>query len=470
MNTKYIDFIDQTFEFPQENISLKGSNLLFHGIDLMSLVGQYGSPLKFTLLPKIPENINKTKAWFRTAFEKTDYRARYHYCYCTKSSHFEPIIQEVIKNDVHIEISSNFDIDIVGRLIRQNKIDRNTYIICNGFKQPEYVNSIASLINGGHDRCIPVLDNFEELTHLCRTVVGKLSIGLRIASEEKPKFEFRTSRLGIGYQDIVPFYKYSIKDNNKVTLKMLHFFINTGISDSSYYWSELKKCLRIYVELKRICPSLNSLNIGGGLPIKNSLGFDYDYQGIIQSIVDLIGTVCTKAKIPYPDIFTEFGSFTVGESGGVIFKVLEQKYQNDTEKWYIIDSSFINTLPDTWAINKKFMMLPLNGWHDHYEKVLLGGLTCDGDDYYSNEGCANDLYLPKFQQERPLYIGFFNTGAYQEAISGYGGLQHCLIPHPQHILIDKDENGLLSTTLFKNRQKSEELLDILGYETTKQVI
>ena len=55
MNTKYIDLINQTYEFPQEEFSLKGSTLEFHGIDLMELVEQYGAPLKFTYLPKISE-------------------------------------------------------------------------------------------------------------------------------------------------------------------------------------------------------------------------------------------------------------------------------------------------------------------------------------------------------------------------------------------------------------------------------
>ena len=94
--------------------------------------------------------------------------------------------------------------------------------------------------------------------------------------EEEPKFEFYTSRLGIRYNDILDFYKAKLKNSKKFQLKMLHFFINTGIKDTAYYWNELSKCLNIYCELKAICPDLDSLNIGGGFPIKNSLDFSYD--------------------------------------------------------------------------------------------------------------------------------------------------------------------------------------------------
>ena len=168
--------------------------------------------------------------------------------------------------------------------------------------------------------------------------------------------------------------------------------------------------------------------------------------------------------MPVPHIFTEFGSFTVGESGGAIYEVLYQKQQNDREKWNMINSSFITTLPDTWAISRRFIMMAINRWNDEYERVLLGGLTCDSDDYYNSEQHVAAIYLPKFKKEKPLYIGFFNTGAYQETIGGFGGLQHCLIPTPKHILINRDENGELTTEVFAPQQTSEQLLSILGYK------
>ncbi|HIB38585.1 arginine decarboxylase [Mesonia sp.] len=464
MNTKYIDLIDQTYYFPQEEFDLNEDTLQFHGIDLMKLIEEYGAPLKFTYLPKISENIQKAKKWFTNAIEKHNYKGNYNYCYCTKSSHFQHVLDEALKNDIHIETSSAFDINIVEKLQKKGKITKDTYVICNGFKREQYITNIGRLINNGHQNCIPIIDNYEEIDLLSDEIKDDFKIGIRIASEEEPKFEFYTSRLGIGYKNIVPFYEEQIKNNDKVELKMLHFFINTGIRDTAYYWNELLKCLKVYIRLKRICPTLDSLNIGGGFPIKNSLQFDYDYQYMIDEIINQINIACQEAEVPVPHIFTEFGSFTVGESGGAIYEVLYQKQQNDREKWNMINSSFITTLPDTWAINKRFIMLAVNRWNDEYERVLLGGLTCDSDDYYNSEQNMNAIYLPKFKKEKPLYIGFFNTGAYQETIGGFGGLQHCLIPTPKHILINKDEEGNLSTKLFKEQQKSEDLLKILGYD------
>jgi len=463
MKTKYIDLITQSFDFPQDEFQLDGEYLKFNGIDLMALIEEHGTPLKFTYLPKISQNIQKAKSWFEEARTELGYEGSYNYCYCTKSSHFKHIVKEALKNDIHIETSSAYDINIVESLLDEGLMNSDQYVVCNGFKREEYVENIARLINNGHRKTIAVIDNYEEVDLFSEAIEGDFEIGIRIASEEEPKFEFYTSRLGIGYKDIVPFYHNMVKTNDRIKLKMLHFFINTGIKDNSYYWNELTKCLRVYVNLKKVCPELDSLNIGGGFPIKSSLSFDYDYAYMAKEILFQIKSICEEEGIPVPNIFTEFGSFTVGESGGVVYKILYQKKQNDREYWDMIDSSFMTTLPDAWAISKRFIMLPVNRWYDKYERVLLGGLTCDSDDYYNSEQHTNAIYLPKYDSAKPLYIGFFNTGAYQDNIGGFGGVHHCLIPQPKYVLIDENNE----TTVYSEEQGHEGILKTLGYTIKK---
>ena len=75
------------------------------------------------------------------------------------------------------------------------------------------------------------------------------------------------------------------------------------------------------------------------------------------------------------------------------------------------------------------------------------------------------MFLPKFDQSKEeQYIGFFHTGAYQESIGGYGGIQHCLIPNTKHIVITKNEDGELVDELFEDEQSSKAMLKILGYK------
>lgn len=465
MKNKYIDLVEQSFDFPQEEFKVEDGELYFHNIPMMDIIEQYGTPLKITYLPKISSQIQKAKRMFNVAMAKVDYKGTYNYCYCTKSSHFSFVMEEALKNEINLETSSAFDINLIEALYAEGLIKQDKYIICNGFKKDVYVENIANMRNNGWENIIPVLDNMHEFDELDSYIKEPTKIGIRIASEEEPKFEFYTSRLGIRYRDIVPFYKEKIQGSNKFSLKMLHFFINTGIRDNAYYWNELSKCVNVYCDLKAICPELDSLNIGGGFPIKSSLMHDYDYEYMAEEVISQIKSICQQRGVNEPNIFTEFGSFTVGESGATIFQILDIKQQNDREKWYMIDSSFMTTLPDTWGINQKFILLPINKWDEKYQRVFLGGLTCDSQDYYNAEAHANAIFLPTFEDKKadPLYIGFFHTGAYQESISGYGGIQHCLQPAPKHVIIDVDEDGEYYTKLFSKEQSYKSMLKILGY-------
>ncbi len=463
MQSKYSDLIHQTFDFPQDPFKVVDDELYFNDIPLMEIIKKYGTPLKISYLPKISSQIQKAKRLFNVAIAKADYKGTYSYCYCTKSSHFSFVLEEALKNNIHLETSSAFDIPIIKNLYQNQKINKDTFIICNGYKRPSYTQYIAELINDGFTNVIPVLDNKNEILAYEKAVKGKCKLGIRIAAEEEPNYEFYTSRLGIRYKDILDFYLQKIKTNPKFELKMLHFFVNKGIRDTSYYWTELTKCINVYCELKKVCPELDSLDIGGGFPIKTSLSFDYDYEYMAEQIVQHIKKICEEKEVTEPNIFTEFGSFTVGESGAVLYSTVEQKQQNDSEVWNMIDSSFITTLPDTWGIKQRFILLAINNWDKDYERVNLGGLTCDGDDYYNAESNVNQIFLPKLEKKNPQYLGFFHTGAYQESIGGYGGIQHCLIPAPKHVIVDLDENGEIVTRLFAKEQSFKSMLKILGY-------
>ena len=459
----YFELIDQTFYFPNQEFKVEDNQLFFNNVPLNEIIEEYGTPLKITYLPKISQNIQLAKNLFNDAINKFKYSGNYTYCYCTKSSHFQFVMQEALKNDIHIETSSAYDIPIVRKLYQTGKVDKNVFIICNGFKRPLYLENIINLLNDDFVNCIPILDNLNEINHYEENTKNPYSVGIRVAADEEPNFEFYTSRLGIRYNDIMDFYQNKI-NKTRANLKMLHFFINTGIKDSAYYWSELSRFMFKYCELKKVCPELDSVDIGGGFPIKTSLHFEYDYKYIIEQIVENIQWICEKNDVPAPNIFTEFGSFTVGESGAVIYSILDQKLQNDKELWYMIDGSFITHLPDSWGLNQKYIMLAINKWDQPFHRVNLGGLTCDSMDYYNSEAHIGEVFLPTIEKDEKLFIGFFHTGAYQESLGGYGGIQHCLIPAPKHVIIDIDQNGNFNSRLFSPEQSSESMMKILGYE------
>jgi arginine decarboxylase len=308
-----------------------------------------------------------------------------------------------------------------------------------------------------------VLDNPAEFELIDKYAEVPMNLGIRIATEEEPGYLVYTSRLGTSHKLVNDLYLSKIKDNPKFKLKMLHFFVNSGIKDTTYYWSELTRLVNVYCDLKELCADLDTLDIGGGMPIYTSLGVEHDYPYMIDQIVYYIKTICDSRGITAPHIITEFGSFTVGESGGAIYSIIGEKQQNDKESWYMIDSSFITTLPDTWGIGQKFILLAINQWSEEFKRINLGGLTCDSQDFYNSDTHTNQVFMPKLQKDEPLYMGFFHTGAYQESLGGYGGIQHCLIPAPKHLIIDRKEDGTMDVKVFAQEQNAEQMMKVLGF-------
>ena len=467
MKNSYFDLIDQSYYFPQDGFDLRDGYLTFHGVSIKHLIEKHGTPLRFIYLPKIGDQIKKARNLFNRAIKRHNYNGKYHYCYCTKCNHFAHVVEEALKHNVHLETSSAFDIDLIRYLHKAKKIDQQRTIVTNGYKTDDYLQKIVALQRDGFSNIIVVLDNLKELERLQQYSGDlKIKIGLRMAINEEPQSSYYTSRLGIRYEKVLPFYKEHIQGNKHFELKMLHFFVDTGIKDSLYYWGEFQRALKLYVDLKKNCESLDSFNLGGGFPIRNNLGFEYDYEHIINEIVQSIKETCQSDKVQEPHIYTEFGKYTVGESGAIIFQVLEHKQQNDKESWYIVDNSLMNTIPDAWSIHEKFILLPINKWENEYTRINIGGISCDHFDYYNSEDFNQQVMLPKISKEdqEPLYLGFFHTGAYQDAISGYGGIKHCLIPSPKHVIIDRDAKGNVVDYIYREEQSAEAMFNLLGFE------
>jgi arginine decarboxylase len=458
----YREFLDLSVGFPQEGFSVVDDELFFHDIPLMEVIETYGTPLRFTYMPLISKKIKQAKKLFNDAMKKKGYGGTYTYCYCTKSSHFRHVVEEGLKNDIHLETSSAFDMPIIEYLEKKGHLDKDVTVICNGYKTEEYKEYMTDLIHDGFKNIIPVLDNKEELNYYQNELEVNCNLGIRVATEERPDFEFYTSRLGIRSDEILDFYKAKLKRNKKFKVVMLHFFVDSGIRDTPHYWTELEKAVHTYCKFAKVNPHLTTIDIGGGMPFKNSLAFDFDYTYMVEEIIGRIKDICDEQNVKHPNIITEFGSFTVAESSGILFKVLGRKQQNDREKWLMIDGSLITMLPDAWAINQRYILLPINNWDEEYEKVSVGGITCDTMDYYNNEAHVNAVYMPKTRKAQ--YIGFFHTGAYQESLSGLGGIHHCLIPTPKQLLISRNPDGTFWYDVLHEEQNSKQVLKLLGYK------
>ena len=180
----------------------------------------------------------------------------------------------------------------------------------------------------------------------------------------------------------------------------------------------------------------------------------------MDKIVKTSLDVSKKYKVDPPDLIGEHGRFTVADHSFYIYKIDFAKHSG-LRNWYIINGSLMNMAPDIWGIQQDFTILPVNLYQNECVPVCLGGETCDPDDRYFLQESNVKLFMPKIKQDETLYIAIFSIGAYQEIISGIGGVHHCLIPEGNELIIYKkdDKNMYHKMGKVDERKKIYNLLD-----------
>lgn len=453
--------IKEELQLPKE-FGIKNGELFFEDINLLNIAKRYDMPIRITFLSIIKQNISKMRAFFNEAMQTLDYKGNYLYCYCTKSSHFHHVVKTALEMNTGIEVSSASDITLLQSLLSEGILKFQTVVVCNGYKTKEYITKILSLIDSEYCHVLPIVDSLSELEYYILNVKKKLQIGIRINLSFFDSYENR-SRFGISPKEILELYKNKVKLSTNIELTTLHFFNEKGILNNENYWDVLESAVKFYCCLKKLNPQLTSLNIGGGMPFDytvNGKNSDEVVKSFVKQIVSHIQTICRVELIPEPDIITEFGTYTVGNSTSTIFKINEKKRISHYD-WAIINGSFITHLPDTWATHRQFPVIPINNLQEQVRPFILGGLTCDSDDYYPNSSDSKFIMLPDTNKDQ--YIAFLCTGAYQDALGGFGSFNHCLTPSTKYFIIDTINEKDFSYSILPQEPKDQEILEILGY-------
>ena len=137
---------------------------------------------------------------------------------------------------------------------------------------------------------------------------------------------------------------------------------------------------------------------------------------------------------------------------------------------YYANLSIFKSIPDTWAINQIFPIIPI---HRHLEEPFCKGnfadLTCDSDgklnNFIDNGKIKSLLNLHKLNNNEDYLMGVFMVGAYQEALGNF----HNLFGNTNiiHIDINKD-NSYKVKNIIREDSKSE-ILELLNYSSASLV-
>jgi arginine decarboxylase len=211
-----------------------------------------------------------------------------------------------------------------------------TPIICNGFKDPEFI-EMAMLAQKMGRRIIPVVEKYTELglvLEYARKVGVRPQIGMRVklasrgggrwqsSGGYRSKFGLTVAEVRQGLEELK---SYGMQD----CFKLLHFHLGSQIPNIRIVKGALNEAARIYAELVKDGAGLEYLDVGGGLGVDydgSQTNFEssvnYTLEEYANDVVYHIQSVCDDAGVKHPTIVSESGRAIVAYHSVLIFNVL----------------------------------------------------------------------------------------------------------------------------------------------------
>ncbi len=128
---------------------------------------------------------------------------------------------------------------------------------------------------------------------------------------------------------------------------------------------------------------------------------------------------------------------------------------------YYGNFSLFQSLPDTWAIDQLFPIMPLHHLDEEPDRQgIFADITCDCggkiDRFFGEEDANTSLPLHRFTGDAPYYIGVFLVGAYQETL----GDLHNLFGDTNVVSVELDDQG---RRVYGHEVEGDTVSDVLSY-------
>lgn len=440
------EFNTQYFDYNKDGdlIIKEGHNIY----NVRVLADKLGSPLEIFMPFIIEERLEDLLDISQALSKKVGYKGKFFYHFPMKVNQNKEAVMALVGEGAHLETSSHTDLYLIKKMLEQESFNPNIRILCNGPKTDKYMNLIDELQHKGL-KIFPIIEGPNELKFLQHS---RYDVGIRLDMPIKASSYWNKpiDRFGFSAKEILSMGTFK-------NLKILHYHIGSQIEKLSDVIAPIKYALDVYFKLKEKNPSLDTLNIGGGMPIPYERTKSYPVDKLMEKIFRVLKTESEKRGVPHPNLICEWGRYITAPAQINVYKIIDTKkiYNKKAEakKWYVIDGSFMNDLCDTWAIKQKWAIAPVTNEADKdLTDVWLAGSTCDSDDVYTGDGSVT---LPDYDTNgHPIYIAVFDTGAYEDALV----MHHCLLAGPMKIIV---ENG--HVVIARKRDNPEDIGKIFGW-------
>ena len=365
---------------PEQSIDLKElvDQLQARGIQLPIL-------LRFTDI--LRHRVGEIHAAFQTAITEFEYQGEYCCVYPIKVNQQRHVVEEILDfgKPYHFGLEAGSKPELLAVLALTNGMD--TPIICNGFKDDEFI-QMTMLARKIGKQIIPVVEKFTELEAIVRhaQAIGvKPSIGVRVKLATRGAGRWRSSagfrsKFGLTLTEVLEAVDYLKQRDMADCLQLVHFHLGSQITNIRSIKGALTEAARVYVELHRVGAGVKYIDVGGGLGIDydgSQTDFEssvnYTLQEYANDVVFRIKSVCEECGVPHPTIISESGRAVVAYHSLLVFDVLGVSNFDRYDAPPEIPADAPQQISDLFAIHRDLKKKNLlESYHDAVQAVDEG--------------------------------------------------------------------------------------------------
>ncbi len=331
--------------------------------------------------PDILDNrVEKISRCFKEASHRYGYNAQNFIIYPIKVNQMKPVVEEIVshgkKFNIGLEAGSKPELHAV----LATNIAENALIICNGYKDANYI-ELALLAQKMGRRIYLVVEKLNELrliADIAKRLKIRPNIGIRIkiASSGSGKWEESggdQSKFGLNSSELLEALDFIERRDLKDCLKLIHFHIGSQITRIRRIKNALREAMQFYVQLSKMGFDIDFVDIGGGLGVDydgtrnsaNESSMNYSIQEYANDAVSALVDACDKNGLKHPNIINESGRSLTAHHSILIFEVLETTtlpFWRDNETVSPDDHELVRELYEIWDnLDQQHLF---ESWHD----------------------------------------------------------------------------------------------------------
>lgn len=310
-------------------------------IDLKALVDEVrqrgvGLPLLFRFSDILRRRIEALNQAFNNAIEEYDYQGVYRGVYPIKVNQQRQVVEGIVHfgRPYHHGLEAGSKPELLAVLAMLE--DEEALIICNGYKDEEYIET--ALLGSKLGRTIIlVVEKLSELPMIARLaektgVKPRLGMRAKLSTRGSGRWEASggdQAKFGLSARGLLEAVQFLRQHNLLDTFELLHFHLGSQISNIRSIKEALRETGRYYGELVKMGAPLQYLDVGGGLGVDYdgsqtnfASSMNYTIQEYANDVVYAIMEMCEEANIPHPTIVSESGRATVAHHCVLVADVL----------------------------------------------------------------------------------------------------------------------------------------------------